>query len=93
MLCSAVTVDEHRRQGSGLKERVKRKTEDGETIMKSHVAICKCDAKGMKDGKCGCGKEVKTMSCKGMYVCPMGCEEVSDKPGKCACGMEMKKSE
>jgi len=35
--------------------------------------------------ECGCGKEVKTMSAKGMSVCADGCPEIADKPGKCAC--------
>jgi hypothetical protein len=68
-------------------------TKDGKAMLCDCAAGCKCDAKGMKDGKCACGKDVKTVSCKGMYCCKMGCPEVSDKPGKCACGMEMKKCE
>ena len=68
-------------------------TKDGKAMLCDCAAGCTCDAKAMKDGKCGCGKEVKTMSCKGMYCCPMGCPEMSAKPGKCACGMEMKKVE
>jgi hypothetical protein len=68
-------------------------TKDGQAMLCACGADCKCDAKGIKDGKCACGKEVKMMSCKGMYCCPMGCAELSDKPGKCACGMDMKKVE
>jgi len=68
-------------------------TKDGEALLCACGASCKCDAKGMKDGKCGCGKDVVKVSAKGMYCCTMGCPEVSDKPGKCACGMEMKKVE
>ena len=52
---------------------------------------------GVKDGKCACGKGVKEVSVKGMYVCACGdgkcCATVSDKPGNCACGKEMKKVE
>ncbi len=66
---------------------------DGKAMLCDCAAGCKCDAKGMKDGKCACGKEVKMVSCKGLYVCPMGCPEISDKAGKCACGMETKKVE
>lgn len=66
---------------------------DGQAMLCACGAGCKCDAAGVKDGKCACGKEVVTMSAKGMYACPMGCPKLSDKPGKCACGMEMKKLE
>lgn len=69
---------------------------DGKAMLCDCAADCKCDAKGMKDGKCSCGKDVKTMSCTGMYgcACPGGkcCNTISDKPGKCACGMDMKKT-
>jgi hypothetical protein len=68
-------------------------TKDGQALLCACGADCKCDAKDMKEGKCGCGKDVVKMSAKGMYVCPMGCAEISDKAGKCACGMEMKKVE
>lgn len=57
-------------------------------------AGCKCDAKSMKEGKCGCGKDVGKVSLKGMYVCPSGCPMISDKAGNCGgCGKEMKKVE
>lgn len=62
---------------------------DGSAMLCDCGAGCKCDAMGIKDGKCACGKEVKTMSAKGMYVCAMGCPEISDKPGKCMCGKEL----
>lgn len=78
------------------KELVKRHllgTKDGKALLCACDAGCACDAKGVKDGKCACGKEVKKVRVKGMYVCPMGCPEISDKPGKCACDMEMKKVE
>ena len=53
---------------------------------------------GMKEGKCGCGKDVTTMAVPaGMYVCACAdgkcCSAISDKPGKCACGKDMKKVE
>ena len=70
---------------------------DGKAVVCDCHAGCKCDVAGMKDGKCGCGKVVQTMSAKGMYVCACEggkcCTAVSDKPGKCACGAEMKKVE
>ena len=52
----------------------------------------------MKEGKCGCGKDVTTMAVPaGMYVCACAdgkcCSAISDKPGKCACGKDMKKVE
>lgn len=69
-------------------------TKDGKALLCSCGAECNCDYKGMKDGKCACGKEVKTASIKGMYYCPTGCPVVSDKAGKCpGCGAEMKKAE
>jgi hypothetical protein len=68
-------------------------TKDGMALMCGCGADCKCDAKNIKEGKCGCGKDVMKISAKGMYVCPMGCAEISAMPGKCACGMEMKKVE
>ena len=71
--------------------------QDGKAMLCECTAGCACDAKGVKDGKCACGKDVKTMSAKGMYACacPGGkcCSTVSDKPGKCKCGEEMKKIE
>ena len=70
---------------------------DGKASVCACGAACKCDAAGMKDGKCSCGKEVQEVSVKGMYVCPCSggtcCSSISDKPGKCACGHEMKKAE
>jgi len=67
---------------------------DGEAMVCACHAGCKCDAKEMKDGKCGCGKEVGKVSLKGMYVCPSGCPLVSEKAGNCAgCGKELKKVE
>lgn len=64
-------------------------TKDGHAMVCSCAASCKCDAGGMKDGKCGCGKDVGKVSVKGMYVCPEGCPEISDKAGTCACGKAM----
>jgi len=68
-------------------------TKDGKAMVCSCGADCTCDSKGVKDGKCACGMPVKKIGCKGMYVCTMGCPEVSATAGKCACGMEMKKVE
>jgi len=68
-------------------------TKGGEAMVCGCGGSCKCDAKGVKDGKCACGKDVKKISAKGMYVCPEGCPEISDKPGKCMCGKEMTKVE
>ncbi len=68
-------------------------TKDGQAMLCPCGGDCKCDAKGIKDGKCGCDKDVKMMSCKGMYCCTSGCPMVSKTPGKCACGIEMKKAE
>jgi hypothetical protein len=66
---------------------------DGNALLCECGAACKCNTANMKDGKCGCGKEVGKISVKGMYVCADGCPEVSDKPGKCACGKDLKKAE
>jgi hypothetical protein len=64
---------------------------DGNALLCSCGAGCKCDASKLKDEKCGCGKDVVKMSAKGMYVCADGCPEISAKPGKCACGKKMEK--
>jgi len=68
-------------------------TKGGEALLCGCGEECKCDAAGAKDGKCACGKDIKTISVKGMYVCPAGCPEISMKAGKCACGKEMIKVE
>ena len=66
---------------------------DGNALLCDCGATCKCDASNMKDGKCGCGKEVRKVSVKGMYICADGCPEIADKQGKCACGKDLKKVE
>ena len=69
---------------------------DGKVTVCACGADCKCDATTVKDGKCSCGKEVMTMSAKGMYVCACGgkcCSTISDKPGKCSCGADLKKAQ
>jgi hypothetical protein len=83
--------------GKDLVEKHMLGMKDGKVLVCDCPAGCKCDAAGMKDGKCACGKAVQEVSPKGMYVCacPGGkcCSAVSDKPGKCGCGTEMKKVE
>lgn len=66
---------------------------DGEAMVCDCPATCTCNAAGVKDDKCGCGKPVMKMSAKGMCVCPSGCPKISDKAGKCPCGKELKKVE
>ena len=67
---------------------------DGEALLCACGAKCTCDAMGVKDGKCACGKEVKKMSAKGICVCPKGCPMMSGKAGKCpGCGGKMSKVE
>lgn len=70
---------------------------DGKASMCACGAACTCDAAGIKDGKCACGKAVQDMNVKGMYTCSCSggkcCSSISDQPGKCACGHEMKKVE
>ena len=67
---------------------------DGKAMVCRCDKGCNCDAKGMKDGKCACGKDAVSVSLKGMYVCPAGCPMVSNKPGDCGgCGKMMKKCE
>lgn len=83
--------------GMDMKESHVLGMKDGKAMLCDCAAGCACDAKGVKEGKCSCGKEVKTMTPKGMYVCACAggkcCATMSDKPGKCACGMELKKVE
>jgi len=76
-----------------MKEQHVLSVKDGNAMLCACEATCACNAAGMKEGKCGCGKEVKTVSAKGMYVCADGCPEIANKPGKCACGKELKKAE
>lgn len=76
-----------------MKEKHVLGVKDGNAMLCACEAACTCNAAGMKDGKCGCGKEVKTVSAKGMYVCAGGCPGIANKPGKCACGKELKKAE
>jgi hypothetical protein len=66
-------------------------TKDGQAMACTCPEGCTCDAKGVKNSKCACGKPVEMVSCKGMYVCSMGCPIISARPGKCACDMEMEK--
>lgn len=66
---------------------------DGNAMLCACPDCCQCVAAGIKDGKCACGKEVKTVSAKGLYVCPDGCQEITDKPGTCMCGKAMTKVE
>jgi hypothetical protein len=68
-------------------------TKDGMALVCGCGSECKCDASKMKEGKCGCGKDVVKVSVKGMYVCADGCPQISDAPGKCACGKDMVKVE
>ncbi|MDD5704600.1 MAG: hypothetical protein PHR35_01645 [Kiritimatiellae bacterium] len=60
---------------------------DGQAILCDCGANCTCDAKGIKDGKCACGKEVRKIACKGMQGCATNkCPLVADKTGKCCPG-------
>ncbi len=79
--------------GSKLVQKHLLGTKDGQAMLCDCPAGCMCDAQGIKDGKCACGKEVTMASCKELYCCPMGCPQLSDKPGQCACGMKLKKGE
>ena len=66
---------------------------DGQALLCACSTVSKPTAENLKDNKCGCGKEVKKMSMKGMYVCADGCPQIADGPGKCACGKDLKKVE
>jgi hypothetical protein len=79
--------------GKELQEKHLLGAKDGQALLCDCGAGCKCDAKGVQDGRCACGKDVLMRSCKDLYCCPMGCPVISDKPGKCACSMELKKVE
>ena len=62
--------------------------------MKDGVAMCctcaadcaKCGE--VKDGKCGCGKDVVKVDLTGKFVCEK-CKTISDKAGKCKCGADL----
>ena len=80
--------------GKDMKEMHVLGVKDGKAMLCACGAECKCDAKGMKEGKCACGKEVKEASLSGMHVCPAGCPVISAKAGMCGgCGKELKKVE
>ncbi len=67
---------------------------DGKAMLCDCPADCTCDAKGVTDGKCACGKTVAMMTCKGLHCCPMGCPSISKTEGKCpSCGMTTKTCE
>ena len=79
--------------GKELQEKHLLGTKDGQALLCDCGVGCKCDAKGVQDGRCACGKDILMRSGKDLYCCPMGCPVISDKPGKCACSMELKKVE
>lgn len=69
-------------------------TKDGKAVLCTCGAKCTCTMKGVKDGKCACGKPIKTADIKGMYYCPKGCPVISKTAGKCpGCGAEMVKAD
>jgi hypothetical protein len=73
------------------------KIENGEALLCTCGKGCTCQLDPKDPTKCGCGKPVKRVSLKGMYVCNCGegctCNTISDKPGTCRCGKELKKVE
>ena len=76
--------------GKALQEKHLLGFKKGTALLCDCAAGCKCMADGVKDDQCACGKEVKKMEAKGLYVCPKGCPEASDKPGVCMCGEPLK---
>jgi len=58
-------------------------TKNGQTLLCDCPVSCTCDAAGVKDDKCACGKEVKTMVKHDGHSC--GCPETPAKPSKCGC--------
>ena len=67
---------------------------DDKALVCDCSSSCKCDADGIKDDKCACGKAVGKVSAKGMYVCPVGCPVISSTAGTCGgCGKDLKKVE
>ena len=83
--------------GMAMKETHVLGIKDGKVQVCDCPPGCACNAAGVKDGKCACGKAVQEVSAKGMYVCACAggkcCSAISDKPGKCGCGADMKKCE
>ncbi|MBF0317413.1 MAG: hypothetical protein HQL04_04495 [Nitrospirae bacterium] len=73
------------------------KIEGDEAVLCTCGANCTCKLDPSDPTKCSCGKAVKKVSLKGLYVCNCGasctCNTVSDKPGKCRCGADLRKVE
>ncbi|MBF0608577.1 MAG: hypothetical protein SFH39_04890 [Candidatus Magnetobacterium sp. LHC-1] len=73
------------------------KIEGDEAVLCTCGASCSCTIDPKDPTKCSCGKPVKKVSLKGLYVCSCGagctCNTVSDKPGKCKCGADLRKVE
>jgi hypothetical protein len=73
------------------------KIEKDEAVLCTCGKDCHCKINEADPTKCGCGKPVKRVSLKGLYVCNCGagcaCNTISDKPGKCKCGNELRKVE
>ncbi|MBF0345751.1 MAG: hypothetical protein HQL06_16170 [Nitrospirae bacterium] len=71
------------------------KIDGNETVLCTCGKDCQCKLDPNDPAKCTCGKQVKKVSLKGLYVCACGpscsCNTVSDKPGKCKCGAELRK--
>jgi hypothetical protein len=71
------------------------KIEGDEAVLCACGKDCACGIDPKDPTKCSCGKPVKRVSIKGMYVCNCGpdckCNTVSDKPGTCKCGVALKK--
>jgi hypothetical protein len=80
--------------GQELKQMHLLSVKGGEALLCGCGPSCKCNAAGMKDGKCACGKEVVKVSAKGYwYADDQGCPVLSDQPGKCMCGKKLRKIE
>ena len=63
---------------------------DGSAICCDCAPGCKCTLKEGDATKCSCGKDVKKVDLKGMFVCEK-CKVISDKAGKCpTCGGDLK---
>lgn len=66
----------------------------GKAMLCSCPANCKCDAKGVKEGKCACGKEVATIECKGKCSgAKCGSKASEKKAGACGCDKKTNKTE
>ena len=80
-----VSVAEEAAKASGKVLSIK----DGKAVSCACAADCKCTVSADNPAKCSCGKDIKSESVVGKFVCET-CKTIADKAGKCAtCGKDL----